>query len=358
MGNHFLDRVNRLRETLALKKSECFFTLKSEDIRYLTGFNSSNGNLFVTSDRVKILTDRRYTHEIKKLPDFVGYEFIEPNFFESLKKIIAELKIKKFYYEHSKLTLAQGLELRRVQGLFWTGLKDQLSYFYAFQDEDAIQKTKKAVKLTEKIFVELLNEIKEGITEIDLRAELIYKLSKVIDGKMSFEPIVLFGKNSAYPHGVSSTQKLKKNSTVLIDFGLSIDGFTSDFTRTLYFGKPSQDFLNFYSIVKDALHLSIEKLQVNIKAKNLYQIVIDHFTKYNVENFFTHGLGHGIGIYLHNYPHISRESKDVIKENLVLALEPALYFENKFGIRIEQDVLITKDSKEVLNKFTDELIIL
>ncbi|MGB9664620.1 MAG: M24 family metallopeptidase [Ignavibacteria bacterium] len=358
MGNHFLSRINRLRETLALKKSECFFTLKSEDVRYLTGFNSSNGNLFVTLDRVKILTDKRYTHEVKKLPEFVEYEFIEPNFFESLKRIIGDLKIKKFYYEHSKLTLAQGLELRRVQGLFWTGLKDQLNYFYAYQDENAIQKTKKAVKLTEKIFNELLIEIKEGLSEIDLRAELIYKLSKVLNGKISFEPIILFGKNSAYPHGVSSTSKLKKNSAILIDFGLSIDGFTSDFTRTLFFGKPNQEFLKYYSIVRDAFHIAIENLQLNLKAKSLYQVVIDYFSKYNLEKFFTHGLGHGLGIYLHNYPHISKETKDVIKENLAIALEPALYFENRFGIRIEQDVLITKDKKEVLNKSTDELIIL
>jgi len=358
MGNYFLNRINRLRETLALKKSECFFTLKSEDVRYLTGFNSSNGNLFITLDKVKILTDRRYTQEIKKLPNFVEAEFIEPNFVESLKKVIAELNIKKFYYEHSKLTLAQGLELRKVRGLFWTGLKDQLNYFFAYQDEDAIQKTKTAVRLTEKIFKELIQEIKEGITEIDLRAELIYKLSKVVNGKISFEPIVLFGKNSAYPHGVSSNAKLKKNSAVLIDFGLSIDGFTSDFTRTLYFGKPDKDFLEKYSIVKDALHLAIENLRLNLKSKDLYQLVINHFAKYNVEKFFTHGLGHGLGIYLHNYPHISKNSKDIIKENLVLAIEPALYFENRFGIRIEQNVLITKDRKELLNKFTDELIIL
>lgn len=358
MGNHFLNRINRLRETLTLKKSESFFTLKSEDVRYLTGFNSSNGNLFITSDRVKLLTDRRYTHEITKLPDFIEAEFIDPNFVEATKKVVNDLKIKKFFYEHSKISLSQYMNLRKVRGLFWTGLKEQLNYFFAYQDEETIKKTKKAVKLTEKIFKELIQEIKENITEIDLRAELIYKLSKVVDGKISFEPIVLFGKNSAYPHGYSSNTKLKKNSVVLIDFGLSIDGFTSDFTRTLFFGKPDKDFLKTYEIVKEALHLAIENLHLNLKAKDLYQMVVDHFAKHNVEKFFTHGLGHGLGIYLHNYPHISKNSNDIIKENLVLAIEPALYFENKFGIRIEQDVLITKDNKKLLNKITDELIIL
>lgn len=358
MHNHFLNRINNLRNILSLRHSDCFYTSKNEDVYYLTGFNSSNGNLFITKTSAIIITDKRYTQQLKNIPDFIEVKFIETNLIDAFKDLVHDLKIKKMFLEPSKITFARYLELRKVRSLYWKNLKEELNYFFAYQDDFSIQKTKRAVKLTEKIFRELINEIKEGVTEIDLQAELKYKLSKVPNGKITFEPIVLFGKNSAYPHGISSNYKLKLNSSVLIDFGLSIEGLTSDFTRTIFFGKPDKSFLKKYSIVKEALQIAIENLKLNLKAQDLYFKVVEFFSRYGLEKYFTHGLGHGLGIYLHNYPHLSKNSNDLIKENLVIAIEPALYFENKYGIRIEQNVLITKNGLEVLTKTTDELIVL
>ncbi len=144
--------------------------------------------------------------------------------------------------------------------------KRNLISFLLLQDEYSIKNTKQAVRITENIFKQILQVIKEGISEKDLKAELKYLIFKYSDGE-AFDPIVLFGKNTAYPHGISSTTKLKKNSPLLIDFGVNVNGYNSDFTRTIYFGKPSDDFKHKYEIVKSALNLAIEKIEANKKSQ-------------------------------------------------------------------------------------------
>ncbi len=191
----------------------------------------------------------------------------------------------------------------------------------------------------------------------DLKGELKYLITKFSDGE-AFEPIVLFGKNTAYPHGVSSNTKLKINKPILLDFGVNVNGYNSDFTRTIFFGKPSDEFKKKYEIVKSALDLAIEKLEANQEAKNLANVVIEYFKNFGVEKNFTHALGHGLGVYLHNFPLLSHKSNHRIPDNIILALEPALYFEGKFGIRIEQNILLYNGKKELLTKTKDELIIL
>jgi Xaa-Pro aminopeptidase len=357
MHNYFYQRLNLLRGELALKRNEAFFTNIREEVLYLTSFDSSNSNLLVTKDKTILFTDKRYSQQVKALDDFIQVEFIEKDLIDSLQKFCMRNKLDLVYFDRSKLSLQRFDEFKKIKSVKFQALKKDISFLFAIQDDLSISYTKKAIKITEKIFEQILGEIKEGISEKDLKAEIKYLITKMSYGE-AFDPIVLFGKNSAHPHGKSSDQKLKKNDPILIDFGVNVSGYNSDFTRTIYFGKPDKEFKTTYKIVRSALQIAIENLEVNNSVKEIAQSVIDYFSTFGLEKNFTHALGHGLGVYLHNFPRISTQSNHYLPENIVLAIEPALYFENKFGIRIEQDVLLTKSKKEILTKITDELIII
>lgn len=357
MKKIFQKRISVLREELSLNEGEAFFTSTREDVLFLTGFNSSNSNLLITNKLEKIFTDRRYSQQIKILKNQIESEFIDNNLIESLKKFFEEKNIHTVFFEPSKISFQKIFELKKIRKLKFRALKKDIGFVFAFHDEYSIKQTKKAIKITETIFKDILKGIKEGISERDLKAELKYLIFKLADGE-AFDPIVLFGKNTAYPHGISTNNRLRMNSPILIDFGVNVGGYNSDFTRTIYFGNPSDEFKKKYKIVQTALEIAIENLEANRKAKEVAQPVKKFFEKFNVNRNFTHALGHGLGVYLHNYPRISESSNHFIPDNIIVAIEPALYFENKFGIRIEQNVLLFQKKKKILTQLSDELIIL
>lgn len=144
----------------------------------------------------------------------------------------------------------------------------------------------------------------------------------------------------------------------MIDFGVKVNGYNSDLTRTIFFGKPSNSFIVKYELVRTALRIAIDNIKPDIQASIPASFVVGYFKKNAVDKNFTHALGHGLGVYLHNYPRLSTTSQDKISKNMLLAIEPALYFTNKFGIRIEQDILVTDSNTEILTEKNDELIIL
>ncbi len=357
MNEIYQKRISNLRDILSLKSCEAYLNFTKEDVYYLTGFNSTNSNLIVTNHLVRIFTDKRYIQQIKNSEKFIEFEIINNNLIESLKNFVLKEKIKSLIVQPEKISLKLYQILKKIIGVNVISFEKGFNHLFAIQDDYSIENSKKALSITEKIFNDILSYIKEGITEKDLQTELRYRINKLADDE-SFSPIVLFGENTAFPHGVPSNCKLKKNSPVLIDFGVKINGYNSDFTRMIYYGEVTDEFYKYYNIVRGALNFAFEKIELNKPAKEIAQFVIDYFKKYNVQNHFTHGLGHGLGVYVHNFPKISAQSNDVILDNLLLAIEPALYFENKFGIRIEQSVLLYEGKKQILNTISDELIII
>lgn len=206
MKNFFDQRIENLRSILSLDKNSVYYTSKTEDVIYLTGFKSSNSHLFIFLDVVYLLTDRRYTQQLRNLKSNIIYQLIENDVFELIQNLLTKKNIRKIIFEPAKMTYENFLKLKKIKGLNLQTQTKNLGFFFAQQDSFSIKETKKATQITIKIFREILNEIREDISEIDLQAELRYKINKSNVGE-AFEPIVLFGKNTAYPHGQSSTKK-------------------------------------------------------------------------------------------------------------------------------------------------------
>jgi Xaa-Pro aminopeptidase len=266
---------------------------------------------------------------INRFGDKIGInkEVISLNEFKMLKK---HLKKKK-YIDISRLLL----DNRKIK------------------DEDEISKIKTACKITDDIFSKITKRFKFK-TEKSIEEFIRVEANKQ-GCEMAFDPIVASGSSSSMPHYRGKNINLKKGFMVL-DFGVEYKGYKSDMTRTIYLGNPSIKEIEHYNLLLETQIKTIQKAEIGMKAKDLMQFSIDSLGKYS-ENFI-HGLGHGFGVEIHELPSLHIESKETLPENTVFTIEPGIYFENKYGIRIEDDILLQKDKKIILTKSNKELIII
>ncbi|PIN78599.1 hypothetical protein COV16_05730 [Candidatus Woesearchaeota archaeon CG10_big_fil_rev_8_21_14_0_10_34_8] len=217
--------------------------------------------------------------------------------------------------------------------------------------KEEIRHIKKAASITDKIFKKLCKKLKENRTKFKTEKDLsnyIELLAKQYNTELSFETIVASGKNAALPHYFPKKTKICKGFCV-IDFGIKYKNYVSDMTRTIFFGVPAKKDIINYEKVKSSNANAIKKLNVGIKCRN-----IDKISRKYID--YPHGVGHGIGIEVHENPKLNIKSKDIIQENMCFTIEPGLYVPNKFGIRIEDDICMTKKGPEVLTKSSKNLI--
>ncbi|MGM0509191.1 MAG: M24 family metallopeptidase, partial [Fusobacteriota bacterium] len=215
------------------------------------------------------------------------------------------------------------------------------------------------IRITDIAFEEITSKIKVGMKENEVAAQLEYIMKKNGATDKSFETIVASGHRSAMPHGVATDKIIGKNEFVKMDYGCYYNGYVSDMTRTVFIGEPTEKHKEIYNTVLEAQKLAISKVKAGMKAKELDKIARDYITSKGYEDNFGHGLGHGIGLEIHESPGISQKGEVELKENMVITIEPGIYIEGFGGVRIEDDVVVKKDGCEVLNKSPkDELIII
>ena len=221
------------------------------------------------------------------------------------------------------------------------------------KSDSEIKNIKKAVAETEEIFISLIREFKKFKTEKQI-ADFIKEQIKKKGFEQSFEPIAASGKNSAIPHAIP-TNKLNKGFCIL-DFGVKYKNYCADMTRTIYVGTPTEKEAETYFKVLEVQQNAIKKLKPGKKCSKIVESA--HKELGSLSKNFVHGLGHGIGVEIHEKPSLKLNSKDVLTENSVATVEPGIYFKGRYGIRIEDDVLVTKKGAVVLNKISKNLIIM
>lgn len=203
-----------------------------------------------------------------------------------------------------------------------------------------LKSVKRACEISEKAFLATLPMIKEGVSELQIAARLEYEFKRRGANGLAFETIVAFGENSAVPHHQTSNKKLKKNSVILMDFGCKFNGYCSDMTRTLFYGEPDDKFLKAYEAVKNAHLIAREKIRPDMTAFEADKVARDYLTDLKIGEYFTHSLGHGIGTLIHEFPSISPRCDYKLKNGNVFSIEPGVYFNGEFGIRIEDSVYL------------------
>ena len=352
-------RIDKLRDFLSLtkKRGVLFFDLK--DIFYFSGFKGTKAFLLITGDKEFLITDFRYFEKVDKDGCYGELFKIKSSYFDDTAGLIFSLKLKEIVLDETKTTCEAYNELSsRLPEVDFVFEKNISSGIRSIKEEAEIEIIKEGAKKTSQVFEKSLAFLKKGITERQFALILEDLLKKEGFQKVSFSPIVLFGERSSMPHGEPEETPLKDNQPVLVDFGGVYKGYCTDFTRTVFFGKPTSSFVNIYEKLLKCQRFVIDNAKAGMKAFQVDAIARECLDKESLGDFFKHSLGHGVGLEIHESPMVSPFTDILIQNGMVFTVEPGVYFENRFGIRIEDMVVVKNDRLNVLTDFPKELILI
>ncbi|HCW32001.1 MAG: aminopeptidase YpdF, Xaa-Pro aminopeptidase [Candidatus Peregrinibacteria bacterium GW2011_GWE2_39_6] len=324
---------------------------------YLTGFRSSKSFLLNTPNKSYLFTDARYFERATKinfskiLKRHLEIKLIDKQLKATLTNLSQKHQLSSLTYEASHLTVAQFKQFKKLfKKIRWVENSLNTEKLRAIKSTSEIVKIRKSQTINEQIFYSLRGALSNGVSELDI-ALMIKRLSYQYgaDG-ISFEPIIAFGNHTSIPHHENTNRKLKRGDLILIDMGILYKRYASDMTRMLFTKAPTKQQETIYNLVLEAQEKAIINLKPKQIASKLYKIANDHFKIAGLATNFTHALGHGIGLEVHELPNLAVKGKEVLKPGMIVTCEPGLYFPNKFGIRIEDMLLITKTGSQNLTK--------
>lgn len=335
--------------------AEAVLTEQPDLRQYLTGFGSTFGYVLSDKNGSVFYTDRRYIEGATAALE--GSDIAVKIFEGTIEKLLKPYKqvavpLSRTFYNDWKRLADTGIQICDSEPAFIEAMSIKQPY--------ELSSIKKACEITDKAFECLLSKIKEGMTENELAAELEYLMRSFGASGTSFPTIVGFGENSSVPHHETGLRKLKFGDIILIDYGCKVGGYCSDCTRTFLFGddKKHQRFKTAYAHVLKAHMLVKERLTDGMTGRQADAIARDYLKANELDKFFSHSLGHGIGVNIHEFPRLSTKSEDVLRNNMVFSDEPGVYFEGDFGIRIEDTVTLIDGKAVSLTNSDKNLIIL
>lgn len=353
------DRIAKIQRLLAKHDADAVLLTFLPDIRWAVGFSGSNALLAVTRDAAHFVTDGRYgtqaAEEVTGAEIHVpGYALIEHVEEENLLGGASTVLVQADHLTVAQLDGWRG----RFDGVRFEPVSGLLREAVASKTEDEIEAIRRAQAVTEAVFDELLPLIGPGVSERDLAAEIVYQHLKRGASAMAFEPIVASGIRGALPHGRPSGKTLRPGELIVIDMGCALDGYHSDMTRTVALGEPGEEARGAYAVVLDAQRHAVEAVRAGASSKSVDAVARDRITEAGLGEYFSHGLGHGVGLQVHEWPRLSYHTDDVLPENAVVTVEPGVYVPERFGIRIEDLVVARGDGPEVLTRTPKDLLVL
>ncbi len=313
------------------------------NLRYLTNFTGSKGFLLIGKEKNYFVTDSRYigfAQKLLKQKTRINFEVCS-----DLESVIKKCKIIEFEADHLTINQLKKWE-KKFDGIKFKAAKKLVEELRTIKEPAEVKLLRKSQELNKKAFSRIQKLLKPGVKELEIAWQIKVVGHELGAEDISFEPIVAFGSNSAIPHHQNSDRRLKENDTALIDMGLKYKGYCSDLSRTMFFGKTSLLQQNIYNKVDLAQKAAIATAKPGVTVAKLDRTAKKEMGEH--AEFFTHALGHGLGLEIHEAPRLSTESPERLKENMVITVEPGLYLPGKFGVRIEDMILIKKDGVAIL----------
>ena len=345
------------KKILQLSGCEAVYTSCLYQLRYLTGLEPENGCAVVDETGVTLYTDMRYMEAAEKL--LAGTD-VKPVLYkqDELLKRLAAYQSVGISFEQT--THSEYLALEKA-GAKLKNIDEAYTKAMSVKNEWELENIAKACEIAEEAFNELLPEIKEGMTESEVAALLEYKMRKHGAQGLAFETIVAFGAHAAVPHHETGETKLCFGDEILIDFGCRVNGYCSDITRTFLFGDDGkhEEFKKAYAHVLKAHLLAQEQIKAGMTGKEADAVAREYLKTNGYGELFTHSLGHGIGLNVHEQPSVSPRGEQILENGMVFSDEPGVYKAGEYGIRIE-DTVTLKEGKVVsfMSKTDKNLIIL
>jgi Xaa-Pro aminopeptidase len=346
--------INFLRE----KNIDGFFVSKPQNVRYASNYTSDDAYLFITEKENYFITDPRYTEQAEmECPNYkiINWREKGKNVAESVKYIIDNLNLKSFCFEGDYVyyNIYEDLKLINAEAIAVTGIVEE---FRSIKTECEIQNLRVACQIADRAFERIIKDIKIGTTEKELASKLShYMVMEGADTK-PYGNILISGKRTSLLHGIPSSKSIEYGDLVLMDYGCGYKGYLSDMTRTVVVGKATQEQKKIYSMEMKMLEDSKLAMMPGAKATDVYEASIQAIKDTEYFKYHYNGIGHGIGLFVHEIPFMGPRSKEVLKENNVITIEPGIYIPNWGGVRIEDQILITKNGNECLTNSVRELL--
>ena len=353
-------RTAKLRAALAQRELSAMLLCSVENRRYLTSFKSSYGAVLITQKSAHFFTDSRYLEAAKLVcADFeVSLVTREKPLLSCIKEILAAENICKIGAEEKSLSHEQWLFYEQNLEASLLPSQDILESLRAVKDAGEIESIKAAQRIAEAALVDTLPLIKPGVSEREIAAELSYKMLRLGSEGDSFPPICVTGSKSSLPHGTPGSEKISPGDFLTMDFGCIKNGYCSDMTRTVALGRVTDEMRRVYETVLRAQLAGISAAKAGVTGTAVHSAGAKIIESAGYGEFFGHGFGHSLGLEIHENPSASPASTAPLPEGAVITAEPGIYLPGRFGVRIEDMILITKDGCENLTKAPKELIVL
>lgn len=346
-----LKTLKNISELLKKENINTYLFTYKPNVYYLSKFNSSNAYILYHDGGFYFFTDSRYIEAAQKQIKHMDVINIEGAFFNFIIKFLKAKNIDLVYMDKSvKYNFYEELS-KDFNIKFY---KDPCFNLRMIKSEDEISVMKQGVEKSDIVYNKLLNFVKPGMSEKDVKNFIVCEFLNQKAQKESFDTIIATGKNSSVPHHETSEDIITPNSPLLIDMGLSWHHYMTDFTRTIYIGKPSEEFIKVYNIVKDAHLYAVEKAKEGVPLKEVDLTARDYIEQKGYGEFFTHSTGHGVGLEIHEDPRVYKTSEDIIKEGFVFTIEPGIYLPNHFGVRLE-NIIYIKHGANIMSKISLDL---
>jgi Xaa-Pro aminopeptidase len=354
----FSQRRDRLRDILHQARAAAFLTLARPNVRYLSGFTGSNGAVLVTADRALLLTDPRYEIQAARESD-CDVKVVRGPLAKEVAVWVKRFRARALAIERNRISLDDFERLREAAGTVrlkpLTGAVEQLR---TVKSSAEIATIKASVQLNSAALEQALTRFKPSMTEIDLAAEIDYRMRRLGADGPAFEAIVASGERSALPHARPTDHPILSDRLLLVDVGATVAGYASDMTRTHAVGKLSPKWRRMYRAVLESQLAAVDAVKPGASCSTIDQTAREVLRGYGLEKLFIHSTGHGLGLEVHERPRLDRKERTKLQPGMVITIEPGVYQEGFGGIRIEDTVAVTSRGCEILTPTGKELVVL
>jgi Xaa-Pro aminopeptidase len=355
-SNAVADRLKECRRQLKAAKADALLLSFNVDYFYLTGFTGTESAVIVTPRDVHIISDGRFLEEIAVEVSWARAWIRKGVLNDEIVRACTELKIKKLAVQPGRFTVGDQAELqRRVRKMRIQLAPPITEKMRRLKSAEELAALDKAIRVAEDAFIATLKTIRVGQTELEMAARIEYEMKRRGASAPAFETICAEGANGAVPHAVPGMRKAKKGSAVLFDWGAKVAGYNSDLTRMVFVGSIPRKIGEIYRIVLDAQEAAVAAVQSGSRMCDVDAVARKIITDAGYGKEFTHGLGHGLGLEVHEAPSLSWRSDEQLVPGMVVTVEPGIYLPGVGGVRIEDDVLVTPKGNRVLTHLSKSL---
>lgn len=352
--NRYRERIERARLKTCVDGERAALVLNLHHIRYLVGFSGSDGALLITARDVVLLVDGRYTTQARRETAVEVVEYRDQ--IEGIAQAVLRAQARKLGFDAAAISYDRYQKLKsKLEATDLIPLTPELESLRSVKDETEIALIRRAAAIASAAYESTLDSVRSGLEERVLALQLDYNMRMEGAEAPAFETIFASGPNAALPHAKPGTRKLAPGDLVVVDYGATFMGYRSDETCTFALGEINSDQKAIYAVVKEAHDIGLEKIRAGIPCKEVDAAVRDHIEKNGFGPFFGHGTGHGVGLEVHEPPGLGNRSDFVLETGMVVTVEPGIYIPGKWGVRIEDLVVVREDGCEILSRVPKDL---